>query len=84
MILEVLEAEEPAVFRQELFNTLVHYYKEILGMPGAGGRPKPQSFKRKMKRAHAEAAASDSAEDAADGPPAPRNREIRALGFRNR
>ena len=39
MILEVLEAEEPAVFRQELFNTLVHYYEEILGLPGAGGRP---------------------------------------------
>ena len=71
MILEVLEAEEPAVFRQELFNTLVHYYEEILGMPGARGRPKPQSFKRKMKRALAAAAASDSAEDAADGPPAP-------------
>ena len=33
MILEVLEAEEPAVFRQELFNTLVHYYEEILGLP---------------------------------------------------
>ena len=42
MILEVLEAEEPVVFRQELFNTLVHYYEEILGLPGAGGRPKPQ------------------------------------------
>ena len=77
MILEVLEAEEPAVFRQELFNTLVHYYEEILGMPGAGGRPKPQSFKRKMRddqpRAAVAAAAADgdSAEDAADGPPAP-------------
>ena len=77
MILEVLEAEEPAVFWQELFNTLVHYYEEILGMPCAGGRPKPQSFKRKMKRAHthaapdAAAAASKSAEDVADGPPAP-------------
>ena len=77
MILEVLEAEEPAVFRQELFNTLLHYYEEILGMPGAGGRPKPQSFKHKMKSAQSRAAAaaaaagSDSAEDAADGPPAP-------------
>ena len=77
MILEVLEAKEPAVFRQQLFNTLVHYYEEILGMPCAGGRPKPQSFKRKMKRAKtqaaadAAAAASESAEDAADGPPAP-------------
>ena len=28
MILEVLEAEEPAVFRQELFNTLEHYYED--------------------------------------------------------
>ena len=55
MILEVLEAEEPAVFRQELFNTLVHYYKEILGLPGAEGRPKPQSFKHKMKRAQSRA-----------------------------
>ena len=45
MILEVLEAEEPAVFRQKFFDTLVHYYEEILGLPGAGGRPKPQSFK---------------------------------------
>ena len=42
MILEVLEAEEPAVFRQELFNTLEHYYEEILGLPGAGGRPAPE------------------------------------------
>ena len=77
MILEVLEAKEPAVFSQELFNTLVHYYEEILCLPEAGGRPKPQSFKRKMKSdqplaAPASAAAGgDSAEDAADGPPAP-------------
>ena len=77
MILEVLEAKEPAVFRQELFNTLQHYYEEILCLPGAGGRPKPQSFKRKMKSdqplaAPASAAAGgDSAEDAAVGPPAP-------------
>ena len=77
MILEVLEAEEPAVFRQELFNTLVHYYEEILGLPGAGGRPKPQSFKRKMKSAQSRAAApaetadGDHTEDAAHGPPAP-------------
>ena len=65
------------MFRQELFNTLVHYYEEILGLPGAGGRPKPQSFKHKMKSAQPRAAAAaaaaggDSAEDAADGPPAP-------------
>ena len=73
MILEVLEAEEPAVFRQELLDTLVHYYEEILGLPGAGGRPKPQSFKRKMKSAQprAAAAAVAAAEDAADEPPAP-------------
>ena len=75
MILEVLEAEEPAVFRQELFNTLVHYYEEILGLPGAGGRPKPQSFTRKMKRAQCAApvaaAVGDSAEHAVDGPPPP-------------
>ena len=77
MILEVLEAKEPAVFRQQLFNTLVHYYEEILGMPGAGGRPKPQSFKRKMRddepqpAAAAAVAEGDSAEAAADGPPAP-------------
>ena len=61
MILEVLEAEEPAVFRQELFNTLEHYYEEILGLPGAGGRPKPQSFKRKMKSAQPRAAAAAAA-----------------------
>ena len=78
MILEVLEAEEPAVFRQELFNTLVHYYEEILGLPGAGGRPKPQSFKRKMKSSQPRAAAAvaaaaggDSAEEAVDEQPAP-------------
>jgi hypothetical protein len=74
MILEILEAKEPAVFRQQLFNTLVHYYEEILCMPGAGGRPKPQSFKRKMRdeepqpAAAVAAAVSDSAEAAADGP----------------
>ena len=79
MILEVLEAEEPAVFHQELFNTLVHYYEEILVPPGAGGRPKPKSFKRNLKMNSAQpsaapasaAAGGDSAEDAADGPPAP-------------
>ena len=75
-MLEVLEPDEPAVFRQELFDTLVHYYEEILGLPGAGGRPKPQSFKCKMKSAQSRAAAAavaggDSAEDAADEPPAP-------------
>ena len=48
MILEVLEAQEPAVFRQQLFNTLTTYYEEIQSMSGAGGRPKPKHFKRTM------------------------------------
>ena len=48
MILEVLEALEPALFRQNLANTLTHYYEEIQSMFGAGGRPKPKSFKLKM------------------------------------
>jgi hypothetical protein len=54
MILEVLEEEEPTVFGQELFNTLSHYFEEILGMAGAGGRPKPKNFTvftRKMSNA---------------------------------
>ena len=36
----------------------MYYYEEILGLPGAGGRPKPQSFKRKMKSAQRRAAAA--------------------------
>ena len=63
---------------KELFNTLVHYYEEILGLPRAGGRPRPQSFKRMMKSAQqraaaaaAAAAAGDSAEEVADELPAP-------------
>ncbi len=50
MILEVLEAQEPAVFRHQLFNTLTKYYGEIQSMSGAGGRPnlKPKHFKRTM------------------------------------
>ena len=62
---------------KELFNTLVHYYEEILGLPGAGGRLRPQSFKRMMKSAQPRAAAAaaaaggDSAEDVADELPAP-------------
>ena len=32
MILEVLEAEEPAVFRQELFDTLVHTLTSFITM----------------------------------------------------
>jgi hypothetical protein len=41
-------------FSQELFNTLSHYYEEILGMAGAGGRPEPKHFivfTRKMPNA---------------------------------
>ena len=58
---------------KELFNTLVHY----LGLPGAGGRPRPQSFKRMMNSAQPRAAAAaaaaggDSTEDVADELPAP-------------
>ncbi len=48
MILEVLEKQEPAVFRQKWFNTLTHYYEEIQSMSCAGGCPKPKSFKRTM------------------------------------
>ena len=48
MILEVLEVLEPAVFHHNLSNTLTHYYEEIQSMSGAGGRPKPKSFKLKM------------------------------------
>ena len=48
MILEVLEALEPAVFRHNLGTTLTHYYEEIQSMSGAGGRPKPKHFKLKM------------------------------------
>ncbi len=44
MILEVLEAQEPAVFRgQKLFNTLTHYYEEIQSMSGASERPNPST-----------------------------------------
>ena len=62
---------------KELFNTLVHYNEEILGLPGAGGCPRPQSFKRMMNSAQPRAAAAaaaaggDSAEDVADELPAP-------------
>ncbi len=48
MILEVLQAQEPVVFRQELFNTLTTYYEEIQSMSGAGGRPQPKHFKHQM------------------------------------
>jgi hypothetical protein len=78
MVLEKLEEREPAIFRQELFITLEHYYEEILGLHGAGGRPKPKSFKRKMKSvmvlpAPAETAGSVSAEPAPEEQPAPAN-----------
>jgi hypothetical protein len=49
IILKVLEAQEPAVFRwQKLFNTLTHYYEEIQSMSSAGGRQKPKHFTRTM------------------------------------
>jgi hypothetical protein len=54
MILEVLEEGEPAVFSLKLFNTLAHYFEEILGIAGAGGHPKPKNFTvftRKMRNA---------------------------------
>ncbi len=41
MILKVLEQEELAVFRQDLFTTLKHYYEVIQSMPGAGELPEP-------------------------------------------
>ena len=50
MILEVLDEQEPKVFREELFNTLRFYFEEIQGMPGAGGRPEPKHFTRKMRK----------------------------------
>jgi hypothetical protein len=64
MILEVLEKnQEPAVFRQKLFNTLTHYYEEIQSMSCACGRPKPKSFKRTM-RVEADAGGAESHEAA--------------------
>ncbi len=48
MILEVLEAQEPTVFRHQLFSTLTKYYEEIQSMSCASGRPKPKHFKRTM------------------------------------
>jgi hypothetical protein len=77
MILEVLEAQEPAVFRQQLFSTLTTYYEEIQSMSGAG-RPKPKHFKRTMI-ADEEAAgggepieeAAAAADDKAPPPPPP-------------
>ncbi len=44
MILEVPNKKDQAVFRQELFRTLSHYYEDILSMPCAGGRPQPKHF----------------------------------------
>jgi hypothetical protein len=63
MILEVLEAQEPAVFRQTLFNTLTRYYEEIQSVSCAGGRPKPKSFKYTM-RDEADAGGGESHEAA--------------------
>ncbi len=77
MILEVLEAQEPAVFRQKLFNTLTHYYKQIHSMSGAGGRSPSTSNARLDDEVVAgggesrEAAPAAAAEDAAGNVPPP-------------
>jgi hypothetical protein len=79
MILEVPEAQEPAVFCQKLFNTLTHFYEEIQSMSGAGGRPKPKHFKPTMLDDEVvagggesrEAAPAAAAEDTADNVPPP-------------
>ena len=65
MILEVLEAQEPAVFRQQLFSTLTKYYEEIQSMSGAGGRPKPKHFKRTMIADEEAAGGGEPIEEAA-------------------
>ena len=67
MILEVLETQEPAAFRQALFTTLQHYYEEILGQAGAGGRPKPKHFARKMRDAVPSLASRADSVEAAGG-----------------
>ncbi len=77
MILEVLEAQEQAVFQQQLFCTLTTYYEEIQSMSGAGGRPKPKHFKRAMIADHDEEAAGggepieEAAAEAGDNAPPP-------------
>lgn len=71
MILEVLEAQEPAVFRQQLFNTLTTYYEEIQSMSGAGGRPKPKHFKRTMIADDEAAGGGEPIEQAAGDAPQP-------------
>jgi hypothetical protein len=70
-VLEVLEAQEPAVFRHELFNTLLHFYEEVQSIPGAGGRPKPKSFKRPMLNAPSRAAVVADAGGGESGEAAP-------------
>jgi hypothetical protein len=71
MILEVLEAQEPAVFRQQLFSTLTTYYEEIQSMSGAGGRPKPKHFKRTMIADDEAAGGGEPIEKAAADAPQP-------------
>ncbi len=71
MILEVLEAQEPAVVRQELFNTLTAYYEEIQSMSGTGGRPQPKHFKRPMIVAGGAAGGGAPAAGANDYEPPP-------------
>ena len=65
MILKVLEAQEPAVFRQQLFSTLTKYYEEIQSMSGAGRRPKPKQFKRPMIADEEAAGGGEPIEEAA-------------------
>ncbi len=75
----MLEAQEQAVFRQKLFNTLTHYYEEIQSMSGASGRQKPKHFERMMLDDEVvagggesrEAAPAAAAEDAAGNEPPP-------------
>ncbi len=66
MILEVLdgEAQEPAVqsFARNC-STLTTYYEEIQSMSGAGGRPQPKHFKRRMIAAGGAAGAAGGDDD---------------------
>ncbi len=54
-----------------MFTTLVHYYEEIQGLHGTAGRPKPKSFKHKMKSAKLLAAPADGGESTENAPEAP-------------
>jgi hypothetical protein len=71
MILKVLEAQEPAVFRQELFNTLTTYYEEIQSMSCSGRCPQPKHFKRQMIAAGGATGGGAPAAGGDDEPPPP-------------